>query len=290
MVTTADYYTQISTNYPTLRDVIAWGGEENIPVDYGKVFISIKYPDDMDSDTKTSIQDGIQNDLIKPMSTMSINAEFIEPIDLYLGLSTTFDFNPNKTTLSLESTSNNIIAIKESYFDTYLKKFGKAFRRSPLLAQIDDLSEAILSSTMTITMNQRITPDLTRNKAYVVQFPVSIGIPDDINYRITSSRFIYKSNVCSIRNRLNSNVLQIVNDGGVILASNIGSYDAGLGKVTIEDFKPTSIQGGVSYIKIIAVPATVSTIRPKRNYIINLDVGETSARGSIDYQNERTSI
>lgn len=290
MVTTSDYYTQISSSYPTLQDVIAWGGEENTPVDYGKIFISIKYPDDTDSDTQTSIQNGIVNDLITPLATMSITPEFVEPIDVYLGLATTFDFNPNKTSLSLEATANAIINAKGNYFTDNLEKFGKIFRRSNLLSIIDDLNEAILSSAMTVTMNQRITPTLGVDKAYTVQFPVSIATADDVFYRITSSRFVYNSNICTIKNKLGSTQLQIVNESGVVIQSNIGSYDTGLGKVQIDSLNPTSIQGGVSYIKIIVAPASQSTIRPLKNYILNLDDGETTARGNIDYQNQRTSV
>jgi len=41
-VTKNDYKNIILKDYPQIQDVIVWGGEENDPPDYGKVFISIK--------------------------------------------------------------------------------------------------------------------------------------------------------------------------------------------------------------------------------------------------------
>jgi hypothetical protein len=45
LVTADDYKALILSKYTTVTDCIAWGGEENVPVEYGKVFVSLKFPD-----------------------------------------------------------------------------------------------------------------------------------------------------------------------------------------------------------------------------------------------------
>ena len=41
-VTTDDYVVKILSDYPQLDSVRCWGGEENDPPQYGKVYLSIK--------------------------------------------------------------------------------------------------------------------------------------------------------------------------------------------------------------------------------------------------------
>lgn len=43
LVTSADYRSMILSNFPVVKDVAVWGGEDNVPIDYGKVYISLQY-------------------------------------------------------------------------------------------------------------------------------------------------------------------------------------------------------------------------------------------------------
>lgn len=290
MVTKNDYQTLIQSTYPTLVDVVTWGGEENVPVDYGKIYISIEYPTSFGDDEKQVIKDSITNDLIAPLSTMSIRPEFVDPIDLYLELTCNFDFNPNLTSITSQATGDRITTEIQNYFSDNLETFGGIFRRSNLLTRIDDLSESILSTFMTVKMNRRFTPNLSTNRSYDIVFPVEIANPNSETYTITSSKFIYNSTVCSIRNLLGSNTLQIINESGTVIERNIGSYLAKSGTVRLDSFLPDSILNGIDYIKISAVPANQATIRPLRNYIIKLDEDLSRAIATIDYQNQRVTL
>jgi hypothetical protein len=291
MVTTDDYRTLIQSNYPTLVDVAAWGGQDNRPsVDYGKVFISIKHPDGTDETAQIETENDIRTNLIEPLATMSMTPEFVDPIQTYMGLTTTFDYNPNLASVTVQAAADTISNVQSTYFTNNLEKFGKQFRRSLLLADIDETSNAILSSQMSVELNQRITPILGVSSQYNVTFPVEIATPDDVLYRIRSSRFTVNGTICYIRNKLSSTTLEIVSNTGTVIYNNVGSYTPSTGLVSIVALNPGSILGGVSYLKIFVTPANQATISPLRNYILELDAAETSVRGNIDYQITRVSL
>ena len=290
LVTADDYKALILSKYTTVTDCIAWGGEENVPVEYGKVFVSLKFPDTVSADTQTIIKDSIQTNLISPLSIMAISTEFVDPTITYLECSTFFRFNPNRTNTTLRTTENAVQTVVSNYFTDNLNQFGEVFRRSTVLTEIDALNEALLNSRMSVKVQQRFTPTLGTSAAYTVAFPVALAIPDDVNYIVESNTFTYNSKVCSIRNQLSSNVLQVVDTDGGIQVNNIGTYNATTGVVSITGFAPVSITGGQTYIRLSVTPANESTVIPLRNYVLNIDTNRSFASGILDYGKTQVAL
>jgi len=290
MVTAEDYHTLIQSNYPGLSDVTAWGGELNIPVSYGKMYISIKYPDDTTEDSKLATEDAIATDLIEPLGTTSLTPKFIDPVISYVSMSVDYEFNPTLTGVTSQAMSERVNTAISTYFTDNLGIFGGEFRRSNLLTIIDEISPAILSSKMDVKINQRLTPTLTLDAAYSVAFPVALASPDDENYIITSSRFIYNGKTCTFRNKLSSNTIEMVDINNTVIIDSIGTYDIVTGTVNLTSFAPTSIIGGNAYVKVFATPANQATLTPLRNYILSLDAEETGVVPIINYQTTRVSL
>jgi hypothetical protein len=290
LVTADDYKALILSKYSSVSDCIAWGGEDNIPPQYGKVFVSIKFPDAVSTDAQTIIKDSIQANLIRPLSIMTINTEFVDPTVTYLECETFFRFNPNKTNITLRTTESAIQSIVTNYFNNNLNLFGETFRRSNILTLIDSFSEAILNSRMDIRLQQRFTPTLGVSSAYNLYFPVALSAPDDVNYIIQSNNFTYNSKICSIKNALSSNVLQVIDADGNVQVNNIGSYNANTGVVAITGFAPANITGGQTYIRLSVTPANPSTITPLRNYVLNIDSNRSFASGILDYDKTQVAL
>jgi hypothetical protein len=99
LVTADDYKALILSKFSSVSDCIAWGGEDNVPPVYGKVYVSLKFPDNVSTDAKTIIKNAIQTNLIAPLSIMTIDTEFVDPIITYFECETFFRFNPNKTNI-----------------------------------------------------------------------------------------------------------------------------------------------------------------------------------------------
>lgn len=290
LVTAQDYTAQILANYNyVLDDVVSWGGEENSPPEYGKVYVGLKFKDGTSSIVQAETKADIITTLTDNLSIMSIDTEYVDPIETLFEVETIFNFDPDLTTSTAKATENQVFASVISYFSDNLGKFDKVFRRSNLLAIIDELDESILNTRMNIKLQQRFTPITGTARTYSVKFPVAIATPDDEFHRVTSSRFTFNSRICFIRNKLSSNKLQIINADGGVEIDNIGTYTPENGSIQLEGFNPTSIEGGTQ-IKMSIVPANESTVRPLRNYILKLDEQASNALAQIDYQNTQTSL
>jgi hypothetical protein len=289
MVTVEDYKAQILANYNSyITDVNAWGGNQNNPPVYGRVYVSLKFIDGLTDSQKQNIKDQIVTNLTNNLAIMSIDTVFTDPTNVYLELGTTFNFDPDLTNLTTRGIESLVTNAVNSYFTTNLQKFNKVFRRSSLLTEIDKLSPAILNSKMDVKVQLRLSPTVGTATNYNLYFPVSIASPDSISHKVISSRFTYQGTTCVIRNVLGSNVLQVQTLAGTALVTNVGSYTASTGTISLIAFNPSAIEG--TEIKFSVIPANESTIRPLRSYVIDIDSGLSFARAIVDYQNTLTTL
>lgn len=289
LVTAEDYKALIQQRYSSVvKDVAAWGGNDNVPPEYGKVFVSLNFKNGIDANTKQVTKDSIVRDLTNNLSIMSIDTKFTDPTTVYLEFTITFNFDPDLSGKTVQTVQTEIAAKVAEYISTNLDTFDAVFRRSLVLTEIDNHSPAVLNTRMNVKMQNRFIPTLNTTKDYAIKYPTELAIPDDVNYRITTSRFTFQNQQCFIRNQLNSTKLEVVGSGGAIIQDNIGSYDRVNGIVNIRGFKPSAYEG--SEIKVSVVPANESTIRPLRGYILGIDAGLTVASGIIDTQNTAVTL
>ena len=289
LVTAEDYRAQINANYGTyLDDVIAYGGADNDPPKYGCVFVGLKFKDNITTETKDSVKDEIITELSDNLGIMSIDIIYLDPVTSFLELTTTFNFDPDLTDTSAQGMQTNVTNKINEFFAANLNKFNKVFRRSTLLTQIDDISDSILNSKMEIKVQQRLVPSVGSTLSYTINFPMAIAAPDDVNFRVTTTKFTFNSRQCSIRNLLNTNTLQIINEDGAIEVSNIGTYNEAAGRMNLTGFAPTAVDG--ESIKFSVVPANQSTIRPLRNFVLDIDKTRTNTLAVIDNQNTLTTL
>lgn len=286
LVTAEDYIALVNANYGNyLDDVTAWGGEDNDPPTFGNVYVSLNYKSGTSSNVRTTVENNIVNDLAKNRSIMSIDTLFADAQTCFIETSTFFNFNPAKTSTTVSSIEGQAGQTVANYFTTNLNGFNKIFRRSAILAATDELSEAILNTRMDVKVQRRFTPTLLQSNPYNLVYPVALSLPLATEYVITSNLFTFNNVQCIIRNKLNSNILQVVAQAtGLVLVSNIGTYTAATGKVNIVGFAPDNIIGGSNEIKISALPANQSTIRPLRNFILSLDTANSFSSAQLDYE------
>lgn len=278
MVTAEDYSALILRNFSgVINDIKSWGGEDNLPPQYGSVFVSI----DFDTDNET-IQTKTKNDirlLAKDLSVASFDIQFVDPINTYLEVSTVFQWNQNLTSQSKTSIEATVKNTMQSFFDANLGSFDQSFRRSNLLTQIDDTDPSILSSRADIKMQYRLTP-VSGTSAYTITYPTSIAAPEDDVFIINSDTFFLNGQICKLRNRLGTNIMEVFNTKTASAEiDNVGYYDVATGVVYLSGFSPSIITG--EYIKIVATPANQATINPLRNNILNYDANASTTRAII---------
>ena len=289
LVTAEDYKAQIQTNFGAfLDDVTAFSGADNVPEKFGVTFIGLKFKSGVSATRQQSVKDEIKTNLTDNMAIMSITTEYIDPITTFLEISTTFNLDPDLTGSTSQAIQTTVQNTVNNFFTTNLKKFNKVFRRSNLLTLIDAIDPAILNSKMEVKLKQSFIPTTNIALSYSVAFPVALAEPDDIVPTLTTSQFTFNSQTCFIKNQLGTTKLQIVSIDGTIEVDNIGSYNNLSGVVSLTGFKPTAFEGDA--IDISITPANQSTIRPLRNYILDIDTTTSTSRAVLDFQNTVVSI
>lgn len=288
LVTAEDYKAQIQSNYGGfLDDVTSYSGADSIPAIYGVTYIGLKFKAGVSASRQQNVKDRIKTDLTDNMAIMSINTEYVDPITTLLEISTTFNLDPDLTGSTSQALQTQVQNTINNFFTTNLKKFNKVFRRSNLLTLIDALDPSILNSKMEIKLKQSFVPTANIPLSYTISFPVSLAEPDDIISSLTTSQFTFNSQTCSIKNKIGTTKLQIISIDGTVEVDNIGSYNNLTGIVNLVGFKPTAFEG--SEISISVFPANQNTIRPLRNYILDIDT-TSSSRAVLDFQNTAVSI
>ena len=187
LVTTKDYESYIKKVYGAVDSVSVWGGQDEVPPVYGKVFISIKPKSNyyLTSAEKTRIIE----DIIKPKSIVAIDAEIRDPEYLYLKLNNKVRLDRKKTTLNDEQIKTLIRAAIFNYSTANLNKFDSTFVLSKAQDSIDAVdSQAILGSESTLRLEKRFEPDLTRSKTYNIKFNAKLHRGTILN-RLTSTEF-----------------------------------------------------------------------------------------------------
>ena len=290
LVTSLDYKGIIETNFSDVEEAAVWSGDENVPIDYGSVYISLNYSTGTSAATKQAVEDQIRANYIKNLSTMSMTPKFVEPKNVYLVLTTSFNFDPGLTGVSNQSQESNVQQYIVNYFNRNLNTFNKVFRKSNLLTEIDALNRAILNTKIETKIQMRepiIAADLN---TFDVQFPTAIADPDDEYYRLITDAFEYNGIVCVVKNRLKTNQLAIFDLDDNIQVDNIGSYNKDTGLVSFVGFQPFRMLNGTSDIKIQITPKDDSYIKPFRNYILRLETDRSSATSVIDRQSQTLEV
>lgn len=166
-VTLSDYETLIPTLYPNIQSVKVWGGEDNDPPIYGKVFIAFQLKSGylINEVEKTRILD----DLIGPKALVTVKASFVDPDYVYLNLVSSVSIDTAVTTQSVPTILAAVRTAITTYMDT-INSFGSIFVHSKLQKAIDAVSTAIRGSSTLVRIQKRFTPTLSISKNYTIDF------------------------------------------------------------------------------------------------------------------------
>ena len=143
-VTTKDYEAIIPQIYPNVQSIVAFGGEEASPPEYGKVIVVIK-PKNADR-LSISEKDAVQKK-IRSYSVGAVEPKIMDPSVLFIDLVSYVYFNPNNTRRSQEDIKQIIYRTLETLnASAEFNKFGGKFKYSKIGKIIDDAEPAITSN------------------------------------------------------------------------------------------------------------------------------------------------
>lgn len=164
-VTKSDFSSIIKAEYSQVESVSVWGGEENSPPAYGKVFISLKPYSGYVIDNATRTE--IKNTILSDRKVLTITPEFVDPDYVYVNLNVSINYNKNLTTLSSSQISNLARTTIINFFNNQLQQFEKPFYFSQLLEELNNINSSVLSVLSGVKIQKRIQPVLNVSNAYI---------------------------------------------------------------------------------------------------------------------------
>ena len=275
---TVEDYRAILLSAPNVGSVAVWGGEDNDPPAYGKVFIAIK-PSEGETLTSTE-KDSIVRTILKNKKILTIQNEIVDPEFIFVTVFADVKYDPEQTIAAEASVKSKVLDTIKNYNDTDINQFSKYLRYSKLSRLIDTCERSILSCNLTLNMYKELDVQLGQSARYEISFSnrinsATLGRPTSQAYasgfQITSTAFSYGGfNNCFLED--NNGIIRIfrrVEQAVFGVSQNIGTIDYTTGKIILTDFNPTAIAAGGVTLKIFATPANAD-ILPLRGQIVSI--------------------
>ena len=289
-ITATDYETLLKINFPEISAVSAYGGEEETPPQYGRVFISIDIAN-VEGLPTTKINDYYR--FIKTRSPISIEPVFKNPQFTYIDIVSRVNFDTNKTDLSTEDIKTLVISAINSYNTSNLNNFKKTLRYSRLLDAIDGAHPSIISNETSVRAIKSIAPALNVAQNIVINFemPLENNIFQSsparhlsaVKQTISSSGFIFQNKICSIEDDGNGILKLISTDSSFDnVIKDIGTVDYDTGSLVITNFNISDFTRGKNEILVYARPKS-NDIYSSKNTILNIrteDLAITAVRST----------
>ena len=257
--------------YPEAESISVYGGEELIPPQYGKVFISIK-PRTGDF-VPGAIKENIKRDL-KKYSVAGIVAEILDLKYLFIETNNRVYYNTNKApTAAAVGTivQNSINKYAES---AELNKYGARFKYSQFLRVIDQSHDSVTSTITTVEMRRDLRLATDTFAEYAIDFGNEFHISSMNGYNLRSTQFnvldinvpVYLFDIPNTDKKTGTmNLFSLDSSGSnnpIIQRKNIGKIDYKTGRVTLDPINIVSgkTKDGVQIMEISAIPESNDVI------------------------------
>ena len=292
-LTANDYETLIPSRiYPETESISVFGGEELIPPQYGKVFISIK-PRTGDF-LPNLIKENIKTKL-KKFAVAGIVPEILDLKYLYIEIDSKIYYNTN---LAPNAAAVSTLAIQNStkYGEsTELNRYGARFKYSKFLKVIDDSSNAITSNITTLQMRRDLRVVINSFVEYQIGFGNEFYIKSMDGYNIKSTPFkvsgfsqdLYLSDIPNTNKETGSlfffSLPSPNSTSPTIIKRNVGNINYKKGIITINPVNVLSgkMKDGQPIIEISACPKSNDVIGLQDLYL-QLDISNSNFETVVD--------
>lgn len=298
-VTSEDYENLLKANFPEINAVVAYGGEDASPPQFGRIFLSI---DLQEVDGLPKIKESEYRRFLKSRSSVAIEPIFVSPDYTYVYVNTNIKYNINLTGLNPEDIRTNVIDSILNHASANLNNFGRTLRYSRFVRDIDAAETSIISNETQVELVKYLTPILSttvtsspnatsgslvslatsgvvssgQNVTIDFKNPLKNDVPGkgtehllgDIHV-VSSSTFTYNGiSNCRLEDD-GDGVMRIVAISGTQHRTilNIGTVDYDTGIIQINNFNITNYTG--TSLKIYAKPRTLD-ITSSQNVILNI--------------------
>jgi len=277
-VTSQDYEAIVRKVYPATSDIIIFGGEDQVPPEYGKVFIALK-PNDASYLTSLTKQKIIAD--LKQYVVASVEPKIVDPSILFVEMTSKIYYNGSATDQTPAQIRDKVIGNVQSYLDiSDTEKFNGKFRYSKMVGVIDDSDNTINSNLTAITMRKDFYPQLNSTFYYEVCFQNSFDkdcdepVLSSTGFRVTE----YPNFDVYVEDRDSKIVLYTldsVTGEKVVLDKEVGDIDYVSGELKM--YNLTIIKGSFFDNRIsVRVKPLSNDIKALREVYLDVDVANSS--------------
>lgn len=254
-VTAEDYTALIESQYGNINSISVWGGEDNDPPIYGKVFVSIEpLPNSIITETDKV---AIARDILKPRGVVGIQPVFVDPTYLYVSFNITSRYlknNTSATASTIEATMRNYLS---SYFVNTTSKVKKNFYYSELLELLNSVSNSIYSTNIELNIHRAFEPFLGDSNRIVFNYNTTISPNSVRSNTFTTVLASGKSINCYLRDSYvetaNTGNLDLYDEFDTLLTAGVGTIDYTTGKITIPSLYISSVVNDL-YLRVYIKP------------------------------------
>ena len=288
LVTLNDYKAKVSEYYPNADAVAVWGGEDNDPPQYGKVFIALK-PKNSDylSDTEKA---SVQTKLNK-LNMLTVRPTIIDADIVKILISCVFKYNENATQYSNGELVTLVTSSINTFDNTNLANFDSVFRHSNLVKAIDETDSAILSNTCNLRLKKATTITIAKTLGYTSSFGNALYNPNS-GYNAAGGGITQTTGFYTQGDTVNVHYFDddgkgilrryYVSSGArVYLDSSAGTVDYTNGKITINAINITSTVNTDSTIDFTVIPAGNDVVASRGN-LIDIAPADVKVTGEVD--------
>ena len=292
-LTANDYESLIPTRiYPETESISVFGGEELVPPQYGKVFISIK-PKTGDF-LPNLIKENIRTKL-KKYAVAGIVPEILDLKYLYIEVDSKIYYNSNLAPSGAAVSSivqNNANKYAES---AEMNKYGARFKYSKFLNIIDQSNESITSNITTVAMRRDLRCALNTFAEYSIGFGNEFHVRSMNGYNIKSTSFriaglnddVYISDVPNSNAEDGSLFLFTLpnpsSQSPTVVRRNVGIIDYKKGIITLNPINVLAgkLKDGQSIIELSVCPRSNDIIGLQDLYL-QLDISTSNFETIVD--------
>tara|TARA_B100000902_G_scaffold397958_1_gene463249 strand:+ start:99 stop:1895 length:1797 start_codon:yes stop_codon:yes gene_type:complete len=277
-VTADDYGAIVRNIYPATSDIIIFGGEDQDPPDYGKVFIVLK-PSDASYLTSLTKNDIVEK--LKKYVVASVEPVIIDPAILHVEMSSKIYYNSLQTDQTPSQIRDKVIGSVQNYVDNSdTEKFKGTFRYSKFIGVIDDADRSINSNLTSLSMRRDFYPQLNSTYFYEVCYQNAFDSDcDDPVLSSTGFRVTEHPNYDVYLEDRDKKIvlyrLDPVTGDKVVLDKEVGDIDYVKGEIML--YNMTIIKGSYFDNRIsLTVKPLSNDIKALREMYLDVDIANSS--------------
>jgi len=165
-VTPDDYKAIVYSQFSDAASVTCWGGEDNNPPVYGKVYICIK-PKDADKLTTTQ-KSALIATILDQRNVVSVQPIIVDPEFINIALDVTVYYNEQATAKTASEIAAGVTNTINAYNANDLSRFDGVFRYSKLSKLIDNSDQAITNNITTVLLRRELNVRYNTSAQYIL--------------------------------------------------------------------------------------------------------------------------